>query len=162
MKKKKQKNVWSMNPSPPVDWLLSVPWMGFPDCSSPIFSSSCESSERLMLPTNSLFRDFTKKKKITQIQWSFTKDRPEIVFFFKCKDEHKSPSSRALLATFSWTLFEWPIKSKPLSDRKSISECLGSEDFSSVKLSLSRSTDRYKLQSSEMCNNNKFVLYFSW
>lgn len=54
-----------------------------------------------------------------------------------------SPSSKALLATFSWSLLECPIKSKPLSDRKSISLCRGSEDLSSVKLSLSRSTVRH-------------------
>lgn len=45
----------------PVDWELSISWLVLSDCSSPFSSSGCESSDRLMLPTNSLFSDMTSR-----------------------------------------------------------------------------------------------------
>lgn len=154
----------------PVDWQLSISWLGFSECSSSFSSSSCESSDRLMLPINSLFRDMTNRgdrlfgliRRTERPLWrrgSYIK-----IIYKKHKEDPNSPSSRALLATFSWSLLERPIKSMPLSDRKSIRLCPGSEDLSSVKLSLSRSVDRHKallwLQLSDVCDNNKFFTVY--
>lgn len=45
----------------PVHWEWSISWLVLSDWSSPFSSSSCESSDRLMLPTSSLFSDMTSR-----------------------------------------------------------------------------------------------------
>lgn len=125
----------------PVEWQLSSS-----DCSSPFSSSPCESSERLMLPTRSLFSDITNRRHIIRRFWFFfLKAAVKLWLSYAVKNKHFClPSSKATPAIFSWSLLEWPRRSKPFSDRKSMSLCLRSEDLSSVRLSLSWSVGRHK------------------